>query len=192
MSTVAAVAAVALLAAGCAIPTQHGPSAISSSRVPFALLSPKATSTTTTQPNSSSLVPVTVFFLTPTDLLQPEQRYVFAPAPLVSVIRSMLAGPSVSETNAGFTTAIPDNVNVLSAVPNGSQVTVNFNSAFSQITGGNTELAVAQVVATIAAEVGNNTGVIFEIAGQRTNVPIAGGASVSGPVYLLEFVTPPH
>jgi hypothetical protein len=30
--------------------------------------------------------------------------------------------------------------------------------------------------------------VIFEIAGQRTSVPIASGAEVPGPVYLLQFV----
>ena len=80
---------------------------------------------------------------------------------------------------------------MLSAAPdpgNASLVTVNFNEAFSQISGTSAELAVAQVVATVAAQNGQTTGVIFEIDGQRTSVPIASGASVPGPVYLLQFV----
>ena len=31
---------------------------------------------------------------------------------------------------------------------------------------------------------------IFEIEGQRTDVPIANGSQVAGPVYLLEFLSP--
>ena len=58
------------------------------------------------------------------------------------------------------------------------------NSAFGQITGTATELAVAQIVATVATENGYGTGVIFEIDGQRTSVPIANGSQVAGPVYL--------
>ena len=45
------------------------------------------------------------------------------------------------------------------------------NTAFGQITGNNTELAVAQIVATVATENGLATGVIFEIDGQRTQRP---------------------
>ena len=62
------------------------------------------------------------------------------------------------------------------------------NTAFGQITGNNTELAVAQIVATVATENGLATGVIFEIDGQRTSVPIANGSQVAGPVYLIEFL----
>ena len=42
-------------------------------------------------------------------------------------------------------------------------------------------------MSTVANEVGPGTGVIFEIDGQRTSVPIANGSLVAGPVYLLEF-----
>ena len=70
-------------------------------------------------------------------------------------------------------------------------LTVNFNAAFGLITGTATEQAVAQVVATVVNEVGLGTGVIFEIAGQRTSVPIANGSQVAGPVYLLQFLNVP-
>ena len=77
---------------------------------------------------------------------------------------------------------------MLSATTQGSVVTVNFNDAFGEITGTNTELAVAQVVATVwPRRAAATTGVIFEIDGEPTSVPVASGAQVSGPVYLSQF-----
>ena len=74
----------------------------------------------------------------------------------------------------------------------GNIVIVNLNSAFGEITGTNTELAVGQIVWTVTNEVGPTTGVVFEIEGQRTSVPIANGSLVPGPVYLLAVLaTPP-
>jgi hypothetical protein len=179
---------VALVAAGCAIPTQSAPSTMSPSKVPFHLLDPHLPTTTTTQPKPSSLLPVKVFFLNSTNGLVPVQRVVAAPAPLTAIITSMLAGPGVAETRQGISTAIPSDVAVISTTTQGNIVTVNLNDAFSQIIGNNIELAVSQIVATIANEVGPTTGVIFEIEGQRTSVPIANGSQVSEPVYLIEFL----
>jgi spore germination protein GerM len=185
-----AVGVVAVLGAGCAIPTQSGPVAIAPSRVPFGLLNPHA-STTTTLPKAPSLVPVKVFFLNASanNQLTPADRVVAtSPAPLTAILTDLIAGPSNLEQNGGLTTAIPSDVTVLSATANGSIVTVNFNSAFGDITGTNTEQAVAQVVATVANANGFGTGVIFQIEGVHTAVPIANGSQVSGPVYLLEFL----
>jgi spore germination protein GerM len=111
------------------------------------------------------------------------------PAALESILTSLMAGPSQVEAANGVTTAIPDDVAVISAITQGNVVTVNMNSAFGQITGNNTELAVGQIVATVAAANGFGTGVMFEIDGQHTNVPVANGSQVSGPVYLLEFLS---
>ncbi len=182
------VLAVAFLAAGCSIPTQGAPSSIAPSKVPFDLLDPHLPTTTTTLPKLSSLVEVKVFFLNSQNQLQPEPRVVASPAPLLSIISSMLAGPTNAETAGGVFTAIPSDVAVLSATTQGNVVTVNMNSAFGQITGTSTELAVAQLVATVATENGLSTGVIFEIDGQRTSVPIANGSQVAGPVYLIQFL----
>jgi spore germination protein GerM len=134
------------------------------------------------------LVPVTIFLLTAADQLSARARVVYSPAPLTSVITALLSGPTNSESGQKLTTAIPNNVNVISAVASGSTVTVNFNAAFALVTGGATELAVAQVVATVVTQNGLGTGVIIEIDGQRTSVPIASGAEVPGPVYLWQFI----
>jgi hypothetical protein len=185
---VAALLVAAVLAGGCSIPTESGPRTIAPDRVPFHLLSPVASASTTTLPRLSSLVPVKVYFLGPNQLLQPADRVVVSPAQLTEVINALLAGPSSSEVAKGTSTAIPSNVRVLSAAVQGGIVTVNFDDAFGAITGSATELAVAQVVATITGQVGLSSGVIFEINGGRTSVPIASGAQVPGPVYLLEFL----
>lgn len=187
----AAVVAAALccVLSGCAIPTQGAPQVIPAAKVPHSLLDPHLPTTTTTLPNPSSLVPVKVFFLNAANQLQSEGRVVQLPAALESILTSLVAGPSQVEATNGVTTAIPDNVAVLSATPQGNVVTVNMNSAFGQITGDNTELAVAQIVATVTAAIGESTGVVFEIDGQHTSVPIANGSQVTGPVYLLDFLS---
>ena len=178
----------ALVATGCAIPTQSSPSVVPSSKVPFGLLNPHPPTTTTTQPKPSSFVPVKVFFLNSAAQLTPAVRYVAAPAPLDAIVRAMLAGPFASETSQGITTAIPSDVAVLSvSPPQDNIVTVNMKT-FGTINGSNTELAVAQIVTTIVTASGDNTGVLFEIDGQRTSVPIANGSQVSTPVYLLDFL----
>ncbi len=182
-----AVVVVGLAAAGCAIPTQRSPSAIPANHVPGGLLSP---TTTTTQPHVAE-VPVRVYLLGSAQQLVSVQRVVQVPAPLTSIITAMLGGPTGGEVAQGITTAIPDNVEVLSATTHGSVVTVNFNGAFGEIFGSNTELAVAQVVATIAAQnglAGLKTGVLFEIEGEPISVPIASGQQVQGPVTLAQFI----
>jgi spore germination protein GerM len=178
----------ALLATGCAIPTQGAPSTMAPSKVPFDLLDPQLPTTTTTLPKLTSLVPVKVFFLNAGNQLIPAARVVVPPAPLNAVITSMLAGPTKAETAQGLTTAIPSNVSVLSAATEGGIVTVNMNADFDDITGTNIELAVAQIVATVATENGPSTGVLFEIDGQHISVPIANGQLVNSPVYLIEFL----
>jgi hypothetical protein len=183
-----AVAALAVVAAGCAIPTQSGPSSMAPSKVPFDLLNPHPpTTTTTTQPKPSSYVAVKVFYLNTTNDLTAVQRFVVAPAPLVGVIGALLDGPSSSDPQ-GISTAIPSNVRVLTVTTQGGIATVNMNAAFGAITGNSIELAVGQIVATVTADQGGNIGVLFEINGQRTSVPIANGSQVNGPVYLIEFL----
>jgi spore germination protein GerM len=185
---VAALVLTAFALAGCAIPTQSSPSTMPPSKVPFGLLDPHLPTTTTTLPKPTSLVPVKVFFLNASNQLTAASRVVAAPAPLVDILTSMLGGPTKAETAQGIFTAIPSDVTVLSATTQGSIVTVNLNADFGDITGDSIELAVAQIVATVATENGYDTGVVFEIDGQRTSVPIASGAEVNAPVYLIEFL----
>ena len=185
LAVVAAMLCCAL--AGCAIPTQGSPQSIPASKVPPALLDPHPPTTTTTVPNS--FVQAEVYFLSASSQLQPEARLLPPPASLQSILSSLMTGPSQSEAASGLTTAIPDNVAVVSTTTQGNVVTVNMNSAFGQITGNNTELAVGQIVSTVAAAIGFGTGVMFQIEGQHTSVPIANGSQSSGPVYLWQVLS---
>jgi spore germination protein GerM len=176
-----------LAAAGCAIPTQSVPSAIPAGRVPFGLLDPHLPTTTTTLPAS---VPVKIYLLGPNQRLVAEPRVVDIPAALKSVVAELLLGTTSKEEAAGIRTAIPDDVRVISAtVSKTSQLaTVNFNEAFGQITGSDSELAVAQVVFTVVAETSLTTGVLFQINGVTITVPVANGTQATGPVYLSQYV----
>jgi spore germination protein GerM len=189
-----ALLAAVVFAGGCGIPTQIQPVSIAPSKVPFGLLNRHPPTTTTTLPKPSSLVPVKVFFLNSNagNQLAPADRVVSSPAPLSAILTSLMAGPSSAEQSSGLTTAIPNDVNVISAsTTSPGVVTVNLSNGFAQIIGSATEEAVGQVVATVATQNGVNTGVIFEIEGVRTSVPTANGAQEAGPVYLLQFLAPP-
>lgn len=187
---VLAVLVLAFVAAGCAIPTQGNPSTMPASKVPFHLLDPHVPTTTTTLPKPTSLVQVKVFLLNAANQLTPSPRFVATPAPLTAIISSLLDGPTQSDTANLLTTALPGNVAVISTTTAAGIVTVNMNAAFDAITGTSIELAVGQIVATIATANGPpyDTGVLFEIDGQRVSVPIANGSQVNAPVYLIEFL----
>jgi spore germination protein GerM len=180
---------VPLALAACALPTQRSPSAIPASRVPFHLLDPHPPTTTTTQPKVSSYISAKVYFLNAdaNNALTPADRLVSAPAQLPAILTVLVSGPSSAEEASGLTTAIPSDVVVLSAAETSPNVvTVNFNTAFEQISGTASEQAVAQVVTTVVGNTSPATGVVFEINGVHTSVPVANGSDVAGPVYLLD------
>ena len=155
---VLALAMLAVVASGCAVPTQSAPSTMGPSKVPFDLLDPHPpTTTTTTQPKPTSFVAVQVFFLNAANALTAAQRFVAAPAPLAAVLGALLEGPSTSDPQ-GITTAIPSNVKVLSVTTQAGIVTVNMNAAFTAITGNSIEEAVGQIVATVVVDVGPPRG----------------------------------
>ena len=169
-----------LALAACGIPTQGQPSTISPSRVPLGLASPAGSGTTNDTPRT-----IQTGFAGTAQAYQDSlnsEKYL--------IITALLAGPTQADENDGVYTAIPSDVTVLPATPpQGSVVTVNFNDAFGQITGADAELAVYQVVATVVTAQGKlDTGVLFEIDGAPTSVPVASGAQVSGPVYLSQVI----
>ena len=130
---------------------------------------------------------VQIFLVGPSPALQPVSREVPVPAPLSAVLSALVAGPTRSEIARGYTTAIPAGTLVLSNNESAGNVVMNFNAAFGQVSGSAQVQAVAQVVFTVATQLADSTGVLFEIDGQPIPVPIGSGALVPGPVYLLDF-----
>ncbi len=187
-STGLALATVVLLgAAGCGVSYDSGPHAIPANQIPFHLLSPATT--TTTRPPAAVSVPVTVYFVGPTrQSLVPSARSVAPPETLTEVLDVLLAGPTTLEAARRVTTALSSNVRVRSATVSGTIATINFNTAFEEISGTAQVLAVAQVVYTVTGQLGTEVGVQFAIDGTPVPVPTATGAEVTGPVHLLDYV----
>ena len=114
-------------------------------------------------------------------------------ATLTAAVDALLAGPTAPEVAAGDVTAFSNGVRLLSADVTGGVTTrvatVNFNQAFGEISGSLQVLAVAQVVFTVTHQLGQTTGVQFEIQGVPIEVPSASGAQVPGPVHLAQYAT---
>jgi len=174
----------ALVTASCGIPT-GGPKAIADKDVPFHLLSP---TTPTTVPNTvppADIVPEYVYLVSSIQTVAPVLRDVPVAttlnATLTEVLEALLEGPTATESSMGLTTYLTGTKVRVTARVSAGVATVDFSSSPVQVVGAPETLAVAQVVFTATGLPGVSS-VLFEIAGQPSNVPTASGASVPGPV----------
>jgi spore germination protein GerM len=174
----AAACAVVVGLAGCGVPVDNQPAALSRHGIPFDLLAPTQSTTTSTSVASPIAVPVRIYLIGPTGHVVPVSRTVsVSPADLATVVRALVAGPTDPESRAGLQSAVPSQTTVLGANIAGGTATVNLGGTFGQIVGPPEIQAVAQVVFTASALPGV-TGVTFELAGQAVEVPVASGALV--------------
>lgn len=178
----AGVAGGLVVLAGCGVPIQNGPQAISVS--PHLLSGPPQTTTTTTEPLYADAV--TVFF-TRTGKVAPVQREVPAPVTLQGILQLLVAGPTTLEATNGYQSAFNRTVRVLGADAVATRATVDFNRAFGLISGVQEVLAVAQVVLTITTDEPAITEVAFQIEGQPAEVPSATGALEPSPVTRAQY-----
>lgn len=193
-----AAAVAAVLAAGglalsaCGIPTQATARTIPDSQVPPDVLAPFTA--TTRAPTHAATVRVYVYFTLTNDSVQPQARLVKPPPSLPSVMDVLLSGPTTHERFAtGLGTALGAGVRLLTAHTSGDVVTLNFNTAFGELSGDQEVLGVAQVVYTAAGELKDPAvGVQFEINGNPIDVPLANGAGVGTPVHEQDYYTLLH
>ena len=165
-------------AAGCGVPVDKEPTALSRHGIPFDLLAPTQSTTTVTTAPSPIAVPVQIFLIGPTGHLAAVTRTVsVSPPDLATVLRALVAGPNNVESTAGLQSALTTQTTVLGANIAGGVATVNLGGAFGQLVGPPQIQAVAQIVFTASALPGV-TGVTFELSGQSVQVPIASGALV--------------
>lgn len=178
-------AAVALTA--CGIPTASSPSPIAKSDVPYHLLNPPTTTTTAPGASPAVGVPEMIFLVAPSGHLVAVAREVAVPASLTQVMGALLAGPTATETAAGFQSFLnPTGVQVTLSPATGV-ATVNFTTDPIQVVGPDQTSAIAQVVYTVTQQPGI-TGITFAIAGKAIEVPTAAGAQVPGPVGRADYV----
>lgn len=175
------VTATALFAAGCGIPTSGSPTAIAKADVPVHLLDPVTPATVNPTISPSVAVPELIYLVDSSQHVIAVSRDVEIPAGPSEIIGALLDGPTAAESDFGLQSFLTGtNIHVAVTVA-GGVATVDFTSNPFQVVGPDQTLAIAQVVYT-ATQLPDVKSVIFEIDGQRRDVPIPSGVQVPGPV----------
>src|SRR5579864_473574 len=100
--------------AGCGVPVDKQPSALSRHGIPFDLLQPNPSTTTATTTPSPVEVPVQIFLIGPTGHLAPVTRDVSGSTPdLPTVLEALVAGPTDAESARGLQSALTTQTTVL-------------------------------------------------------------------------------
>lgn len=171
-----------LLIGGCSVPASSGYEGIPPSDIPFDLNSPSTTaiattSTTTTivDPSVTSGEPeviseiVDLYFVSSNNVVK-TQRNITSPATATQTLSSLIAGPPNDGTAVGLRSALPDlftaTVDVIRGV-----ATVNAASSFlNNLSPGDQNLAIAQIVLTLTSRPGIGQ-VLFSVDGNLIAVP---------------------
>lgn len=167
----------ALLLAGCTlVPTGSSPIVLPHKAVNFGLLDPTIPGT-----NGGRVVFVTqpVYVVDATGHLTPSSRIVPSPPNLDSVLRQLVLGPTLIESSAGYTSALPHDLVILQATINKNGLgTIALAKPLSLLTPAEEVLAVGQLVFTARA-VGATSGIEVTVGGvpERLRLP-AGGTRV--------------
>ncbi|MDA8147404.1 MAG: GerMN domain-containing protein [Actinomycetota bacterium] len=178
LRTAALVLASTCLAA-CGI-ADTAPAPISRRSVPFQLLDPTPPTTTTTVPPAVA-VPEVIYLVGPNQLLVPERRDLPLPASYDQILAALFDGPTAAEAAVGIQSFVTGSISGDTVTVAGGIATVDFRTDPIQVVGQDQILAIAQIVYTLTAQPGIS-GVLFQIAGQATQVPTAAGVQISGPV----------
>lgn len=171
----------ALALAGCTlVPTTSSPQLIGARHVPFGLLNRTIPGTNNRQVR---FITQPVFIVDPTGHLAPSSRIVPAPPVLASVLRQLIIGPTKIESFAGYTSALPKNLVLLSASFRGRIAYIDLATTLDKLPRGQQVLAIGQLVLT-ARDVGVTlgvavTGIEITVAGVVQRSPLPDGSSAT-------------
>ena len=166
--TFALLSAVAL--SGCSlVPTASAPNRLSVSHIPFGLLHRTIPGT-----NGQRIRFITqpVYIVDATGHLAPSSRIVPSPPNLATVLRQLILGPTPIETAAGYSSALPRNLVVVSASIKNSIATIELATSLSTLPSSPQILAAGQLALT-ANDVGAINGIEVLVGGvpQATLLP---------------------
>jgi len=153
------------------VPTAKHPADISPTHVPFGLLGKTIPGTNNghvrfkTQP---------VYIVDVTGHLSPSSRIVPSPPVLASVLRQLVLGPTKFESQAGYTSALPRSLVILSASIKDGIGYIDLASSLSRLSRSEEVLAVGQLVLT-AHNVGASRGIEITIGGTAVLAPLPDG-----------------
>ncbi|MCU1364195.1 MAG: hypothetical protein JWM55_2023 [Acidimicrobiaceae bacterium] len=162
----------ALVLSSCTLVSPNAtPVHIAKSRVGLELLSPTIPGTNgarvrfNTQP---------VYIVDATGLLAPSSRIVPTPAALSTVIQQLLLGPLAIERLVGESSALPENLVLVSAFVRRQVGYLDFATSLRSLPRAEEMLAIGQLVLT-AYDVGATKGVVVKVAGVVQALPTPSG-----------------
>lgn len=185
---VAAATALALLAGGCGLSVDDQPQKLSAEEVPFDLLAPQPTSTTTSTTVPAATRTMEVFLVDREGRLTAVERRLPTPVTVKELIDALLAGATDDEAEAGLRSVIPSETRLLGVGrrEDGRTVVLDFSAEPGFPQGGEGITAIAQVVFT-ASQLEGISGVTFAFGGVPTEVPRGDGSITSAPLFRRDF-----
>jgi hypothetical protein len=162
--------ATALVLSSCTlVGTNANPGHISRSNFPYGLLNKTIPETGGARVR---FVTQPVYIIDATGHLAPSSRIVPSPPTLKSVVGQLLLGPSAIESSAGYTSALPKDLVLVSATVKNRIGYINFATPLNTLSMSNQLLAVGQLVLT-AHDEGATKGIVILVAGvsQRLLTP---------------------
>ena len=168
----AGIVVAALALGGCTlVPTASSPQVIPDEQIPYALLSPTIPGT-----NGASVqfIAQPVWIVDATGHLDPTSRIVPSPPHLAAVLRQLIIGPSSIERGAGYTSAIPSSLVLVSASIRDGIAYINLATSLDHLAKARQVLAVGQFVFT-SKDMGATTGVEILEAGHTQELLLPNG-----------------
>lgn len=178
--------ALLVLLAACGVQSADEPSTAGPDEVPFDLLSPGTSSTTTTLPELASS-DVTVWMVVG-DRLVTLQRTVARPVSLQRLLDVLAEGPTDDEAALGIRSALTAARMGASSRVTAGVATIDLTTEFAEAAPREQLLALAQLVHT-ATELPGIAVVWFEIDGTPIEVPKADGSLTDRPVARADYAS---
>ncbi len=152
----------ALVLSSCTLVAPNGsPVQIPRSKVRFELLNPTIPGTNNARVRFKTQP---VYIVDATGQLAPSSRIVPTPPALATVIEQLLLGPTFIETSAGYSSALPTSLVLVSANVHNQVGYVNFATSLNSLPRAKQLLAIGQLVLT-AYDVGATRGIVIKVAG---------------------------
>lgn len=102
------------------------------------------------------------------------------------LLRSLFSGPNADELDAGLSTAIPSDIELLSAQSVGFVLTIDVNDALGNLAAEGLTLALAQIVATVT-ELDTVQRVRIRIDGENQAWPTGDGRLSADPLSIYDY-----
>ena len=188
-SSSAVLLAVLLALGGCGVPTGGPPSTLPASEVPFGLLSssPQEPATPSVRPGAGE--PGVYLLETATGRVVPRVRQLpGGPAEqrLQVLLDDLAAGPGDADAGQGLSTALAPDVELTVSALEGGAVTVDVAGAADVPIGGQTRLAVAQIVLTATSLPGVDS-VRLLVDGAPVAAPLPSGPLTDEPLTAADY-----